>query len=111
MSGATMSSGRLASSMHSLIIDSRGVIPEGSPPATELSSFPGQLSFDASVLRSGRIASSAYVCFVALLLGTHTLHSGSSIVYTVKCTPYVTTPNREDAARSISKASSDRIGR
>jgi hypothetical protein len=35
--------------MHSLIIDSKGVIPEGSPPATLLSSFPGQLSFDSSV--------------------------------------------------------------
>lgn len=98
--------------MHSLIIDSKGVIPDGSPPATLLSSFPGQLSFDSSVShRSSEWPASAYVCFVALLLGTQALHSGSSVVYTVKCTPYVTTPNKEDAARSISKASSDRIGR
>lgn len=39
--------------MLSLIIDSRGVIPEGIPPATELSSFPGHLSFGALVSGEG----------------------------------------------------------
>lgn len=133
----TRSSGKLASSSHSLIMVSMGVSPAVSPPATDcdvssVSGHPGQERAHivkparpairrSAGARSERAHKITHLAFVALRLGTQIFISSPSPSYArrerrvttpanspVMWTPKVGKPNNAHAARSRVKAMLDR---